>query len=206
MKLTAAHAHLVRLGAPTLTTNDAAAALGISGTYANKVLARLAEAGHVVRLARGRWAFPDRLEPFALPEALTAPSPAYVSLLSALHHHEMIEQIPAAVFAVTIGTPREYETPLGTVSVHHVTPSFFFGYDQRGKGPKIATPEKALIDTLYFRQARSRRFRSLPELDLPRRFSRTTARSFTERIASPSRRSLVRTLLEEILAGSHVRS
>ena len=32
----------------------------------------LAAAGHVVRLARGRWATSDRIDPFALPELLTA--------------------------------------------------------------------------------------------------------------------------------------
>ena len=38
-------------------------------------------------------------------------------------------------------------------------------------GVKIASPEKALLDALYLRPARSRLFRALPELELPRTFS-----------------------------------
>jgi predicted transcriptional regulator of viral defense system len=36
-----------------------------------------------------------------LPELISAPWPAYVSLQSALHHHGVIEQIPSVIYAVT---------------------------------------------------------------------------------------------------------
>jgi predicted transcriptional regulator of viral defense system len=204
VKLTDAHARLRELGAPTFTTNDAAALLRIEGSHATKVLCRLAETGHVVRLARGRWALGDELDRFALPEALTAPTPSYVSLFSALHHHGLIEQIPAAVYAVTLAPSRDVRTPLGTVSLHRVAPSFFFGFEQRGTGPKIAVPEKGLVDFLYLGPARSRRFRALPELELPRSFSGRRAREMARRIESRSRRSYVLSKLDRILenAGS----
>jgi hypothetical protein len=104
-------------------------------------------------------------------------------------------------FAVTLGTTRRYETPLGSVSLHRVAPSFFFGLEQRGLGPKIAVPEKALVDTLYLRPARSRRFRALPELEIPRGFSMVRARKMARRIASPGRRALVLRLLWEVAGG-----
>lgn len=199
MKLTEAHAHIRELRAPAFTTNDAAALLGIEGSHATKVLSRLAETGHVIRLARGRWALPDLLERFALPEALTAPTPSYVSLQSALHHHGLIEQIPAAVFAVTLAPSRNVDTPLGRVSLHHVVPTFFFGFEQKAGGPKIATPEKALVDYLYLGPARSRRFRALPEIELPAGFSKRRAQQMVARIASASRRSHVGERLRQIL-------
>lgn len=87
------------------------------------------------------------MEPLALPEYLTNPFPSYVSLQSALYYHGMISQIPTIVFAVSISRTKKYETPLGVVSVHHVNPSFFFGFKSMGSRiAKMATPEKALID------------------------------------------------------------
>lgn len=200
MRMTEADARLRSLGTPTFTTADAAAALDLGRGHAAKVLARLSETGHLVRLARGRWALPDRTQPFMLPEALTAPKPSYVSLHSALHHHGMIEQIPAAVYAATLGPTRRVVTPLGEVSLHQLTPGFFFGYETVPRtGVKLAVPEKALLDLLYLTPARSRLFRALPELELPRTFSVRRARSMIDRIGSPARRTLVERHLDDAL-------
>ena len=77
---------------PAFSTNDAAACLRIPPKQASVVLGRLAKAGQLDSLYRGRWAFRGRLHPFAVPEVLTRPTPSYVSLQSALHHHAMIER------------------------------------------------------------------------------------------------------------------
>ena len=197
MKLTEAHRRLLQLRSAFFTTNEAAAVLRVEGAHATKILSRLAETEHVVRLIRGRWAFPERVDPMALPEALTAPTPAYVSLFSALYHHSMIEQIPTTIYAMTLAPTRRVRTPLAAVSLHQVVPSFFFGFETTREGTKIATPEKALLDVLYLYPARSRKFRALPELHLPSTFSRSRAREMVKTIESPQRRALVKERLEE---------
>ncbi len=53
---------------------------------------------------------------FALPELISAPYPAYVSMQSAFFHRGLIEQVPAVVYAATLGKPRRINTPLGTIS------------------------------------------------------------------------------------------
>jgi predicted transcriptional regulator of viral defense system len=199
MRLVDVLAQLQKTDLPIFRTSDAAACLGIEITHASKLLARLAASGHVARLGRGRWGFRERIDSFALPEYLTAPYPSYVSLQSALYHHGMISQIPSVLYAVSITRTKTYRTPLGTVSVHHIDPSFFFGYQSAGKGPgKIATPEKALVDFLYLRPARTRLFRALPELELPRGFNVSEARKIIRRIRLPRRRNYVSRLFEEI--------
>jgi len=51
---------------------------------------------------------------------------------------------------------------------------------------RIATPEKALLDTLYVSTRKGRRFRSLPELDLSRRrFRRTRFAALVRNIDNP---------------------
>jgi len=199
MRLVDVLAKLQKTDWPVFRTSDAAAFLAIEITHASTLLARLAASGHVARLGRGRWGFRERIDPFALPEYLTAPYPSYVSLQSALYHHGMISQIPSVLYAVSITRTKTYRTPLGTVSVHHVDPSFFFGYESSGKSPgKIATPEKALVDFLYLHPARTRLFRALPELEFPRDFSLHEGRRIIRRIRSVRRRSHVNRLFEKI--------
>jgi predicted transcriptional regulator of viral defense system len=191
---------LLRRLAPTFTTKEAAGALHVDPRHASVVLSRLSRSEHVERLAQGRWLFPGRLEPFAVPEALTRPIPSYVSLQSALYHHGMIEQIPDVVYAVSLGPTRRVTTSVATVSLHRVGPDFFFGFERTLRaGVSIAVPEKALLDFFYLRPARSRMFRALPELEIPRHFSVRRAKSMLNRIRSEKRRTLVRRLLEETL-------
>jgi predicted transcriptional regulator of viral defense system len=203
VRLIGALATLAAMPAAVFDTADAAAALDINTAHASTVLARLTATHHIVRLRRGVWAFRDRVDPLALPEYLTSPSPSYVSLQSALYLHGMIDQVPAVTYAVSLARTRRYTTPLGTVSIHHVAPDFFFGFEHAGtSGGRLATPEKALIDVLYLAPAKSRLFRALPELELPARFSPRRARAMVARIGSDRRRAMVSRALDAILLGT----
>ena len=130
MTLVNALSVLAAMSNPVFETRDAAARLGIAPAHASTILARLAAARHIVRLRRGVWAFADGVDPLALPEHLTSPLPSYVSLQTALYLHGMISQVPAVTYAVSLARTRRFTTPLGTVSIHHVAPSFFFGFEE----------------------------------------------------------------------------
>ena len=201
MRLVDVLSTLASLDAPVFTTREAAARLRVPVGHASVSLARLGAAGQLVRLRRGVWALPMRVDPLALPECLTAPFPAYVSLQSALYLHGMVSQIPAVTYAVTLARTRRFVTPLGTVSLHHIQPALFFGYEDAGwAGGRLATPEKALVDFLYLTPARSRLFRALPELEWPKAFKPSVARSIVRRIEPASRRGAVARRLEALLA------
>lgn len=201
MKLVDVHTKLLGMKVAVFLTSDAAACLNINNAHASKLLSRLSIAEHIVHLSRGLWAFKDRVDLLALPEYLTTPFPSYISLQSALYHHDMISQIPAITYAVSIGRTKRYETPLGIVSVHHIQPSFFFGFESIGKGiAKIALPEKAIIDFLYLSPSKSNLFKALPELEFPKSFTVKRARSIINRIRSTRRKNLVNRLFEELLS------
>jgi len=204
MTLLGVLAAIEAMDAPCFTTSDLAARLGITPGHASVSLRRLAAAGHVLRLRHAVWALPNRVDRLALPECLTAPFPAYVSLQSALYVHGMISQVPAVTYAVTLARTRRLTTPLGTVSLHHVQPGFFFGFEsQAPSGGRLATPEKALVDFLYLTPARSLLFRALPELALPEAFKPAIARAIVQRISSAPRRALVSRKLETLLRARH---
>jgi predicted transcriptional regulator of viral defense system len=200
MRLVDVHARLLQMKTPVFRTSDAAACLSIGNAHASKLAERLAAAGHMTRLGRGLWGFKNLVEPLTLPEYLTYPYPSYVSLQTAMYYHGLISQIPAVIYAVSISRTKRYETPLGSVSVHHIHPSFFFGFESTGKGPlKMATMEKALIDVLYLSPARSQLFRAFPEVEFPKGFKVHAARKIIGQIRSLRRRSLVSRLFEGMM-------
>ena len=202
MTLLDALSRIASMDAMVFSTSDVAARLQVRGGHASTVLARLASSGQLVRLRRGVWTLPGRVDPLALPEYLTSPFPAYVSLQSALYLHGMISQMPAVTYAVSLARTRRFATPLGAVSVHHVQPTFFFGFEDAGRsGGRLATLEKAVVDFLYLAPARSKLFRALPELEWPKRFSVRAARAIVKRIEPVRRRTLVSRALERLLEG-----
>jgi predicted transcriptional regulator of viral defense system len=161
-------------------------------------LERLEKAGRFVRIMRGKWATTTTVDPLLLPEYLTMPYPAYISLQSALFFHGMISQIPHTVYAVSLARTRQYQTPFGTISMHHIQPDFFFGFEMINQ-IKIATPEKALIDTLYFSPAKSHLFASLPEIELIKSFNPKKALRIADKIISARTRTLVKMKLASLI-------
>lgn len=183
-------------GMAAFETSDASALLGLASSHASRMLERLSDAGQVIRLKRGVWAFPDRIEPLQIPDHLTAPLPCYISLQSALFYHGLISQIPNVVYAVSTARTRRWTTPLATVSIHHLNPGFFFGFETAGNGAiPMATPEKAVLDCLYLSSAKSRLFARLPELDLHEGFDIDKAHHLLDQVPSPGLRKTLRARL-----------
>jgi predicted transcriptional regulator of viral defense system len=192
-------ARLQRLRKPVFTTAEASLHLGLSRSAASHALARLARARLLLPLRRGLWSLDLEIDPLLLPEYLTAPSPAYVSLQTALQLHGLITQIPRVVFVASLATTRTIRTRVADFSVHRLGPSFFGGFETTAKGVRLATAEKALLDTLYLAPGRSRLFAALPEIEIPGRFDRAEARRWVKKIRSTPRRRLVESRLATLL-------
>jgi predicted transcriptional regulator of viral defense system len=206
---TTALSTLRKLGVPVIGTSDAAAVLGLRTAAASQTLTRLAEAGLLRRLCHGSWWLEESLDPLRLPEYLTAPYPAYVSLQTALHRRGLIEQIPEVTYAVSLARTQRILTTAGTVSVHQLAPEVYGGFEETAHGAKIATAEKALFDVAYLSAGRSRLFTSLPELELPPTFRRRELAHWLAKIPSVRARTITARKLDELLAsdrGARVRA
>jgi len=202
-RYTDAYADLLRMQRPVLETREAAVRLGLSTSAASQLLRRLERSGLMCRVRRGLWAFGPNLDPFTLPPYLTAPFPAYVSFWSALARHGMIEQIPRQVYAASLGRTQRISTSVGDFSIHHLAPELFGGYRQTDDGGQLATPEKALFDTIYLLTPRGGEIR-LPELELTENFAAAELQSWTARITDPRMRTLVgRGLNAAIMTAKH---
>jgi predicted transcriptional regulator of viral defense system len=84
-------------------------------------------------------------------------APSYISLEFALAYYHLI---PEAIYTVTSVTTRPTRTIVAagtTFAYHHLKSSAFTGYAPVPLGAEtalIATPEKAVVDYLYFAQLR----------------------------------------------------
>lgn len=198
MKPASAYGDLLRLNRAVVTTREAAARWRTEQGTAGRRLRTMEEAGFVRRLRRGLWALDPDIEAFVIPPYLTAPFPAYVSLWSALSHHDMIEQIPRQISVASLARTQRITTTVATYAIHHLASGVFGGYQGSEETGYLATPEKALFDTVYVRAAAgSRAF--FPELSLPPTFSGAEMKQWTDRIGSPRLRTLVSRRLRETL-------
>jgi len=152
------------------TTREFALRSGTSLSAASHRLGRLERSGPLQRVTRGLWANPKHpyFTPLAVVPRLLGSEQGYVSFLSALHRHGILSQIPAAIQIATTGHPRALETPIGRFEFMRLSPGLMregIVWSEVRCAYRIATAEKALLDTLYLSTRRGRRFASLPELD-----------------------------------------
>jgi len=202
MRLLDVEQRLLVLNQPVLQTRDVSACLNIPNAQASKILDRLVKAGRFVRLMRGKWATTKQLDPLILPEYLTAPFPSYISLQTALFYHGMISQIPHTIYAVSLARTNQYSTSFGNISIHHLQPDFFFGFEIVNHF-KLASMEKALIDTLYLTPAKSKLFKTLPEIEFPASFSIKKTNAIINKITSMRIKTIVQKRLDKLLSQNH---
>lgn len=200
MNLLIAYKHLQRL-APLFKTAEAAMELGVTRNNAAAILSRLAQHEMIIHLARGRWAYSDSVDPLLVPSFLVDPMIAYASLYTALYYHDMIEQIPSTIYAISVCKTKVFETPLGCFSIHGINPDLFTGYQLFGDHDVLmATPEKALFDTFYLAPAKSNLFKRLTELELPEDFHFGHIEEWLQLVNNKSRRRMIDNKINQLAA------
>ena len=143
-----------KLGRPIFTSHELATISGKSASTIVQSLNRLARQGLLAKIYRGVWAEagPRALSPFEVIAHLFPRQRVYVSFISALHLHGILEQIPQVITLASTSHSSTICTKAGVFSIHQIAPAFFDGFDwYKGDGSfLIAEPEKALADYLHF--------------------------------------------------------
>jgi len=123
-------------------------------------IARMVKQGELLRLKNGFFLIASRFRKKAdypyeqIANLLYGPS--YISLEWALSFYGFIPERVSVVTSVTIGSNKEFSTPIGTFTYIHLSRSrYSIGINHKeieGQlgGFLIATPEKALADWLFF--------------------------------------------------------
>jgi predicted transcriptional regulator of viral defense system len=123
-------------------------------------LSRWIRSGRIYQLRRGLYALAppyQKVKPHPFVVANLLQRASYVSLQSALAFHGLIPEIVYVTLSATTGRPERRETVLGIFEFRHIRRELLHGYNmmdlqnsQPGQQALVATPEKALLDLLYF--------------------------------------------------------
>ena len=119
-------------------------------------LSRWTESEKLLRLTRGVYLLARQYrirEPALEFVANVIVRPSFVSLEYALAFHGMIPEAARLVTSVTTSRPRIYKTSIGEFDYRHLGRERFFGYQSYSVSNGeawVATPERALLDVVYF--------------------------------------------------------
>ena len=195
-------AFIRKMRRPVFTTHELTAISGKSASTVAHSLTRLVKQGLLMKIYRGVWAEPGprSISPFEIILYLFPRQRVYVSFITALHLHGIVEQIPQVITLASTAHTSTLRTKAGVFSVHQISPALFDGFDwYKGEGSfLIAEPEKALLDSLYLSSRKKKQFGSFPELDFPPEFSFKKAVRWAERIPEKKIRLYVLEKLREL--------
>ncbi|MDA0771856.1 MAG: hypothetical protein O3C63_02825 [Cyanobacteria bacterium] len=114
--------------------------------------------GYLIRLKQGLYTLRDKDRTTQLSTTYLANqiySPSYISLEYALQFYNFIPERVHEITSVTTKKTAEYTNKMGRFSYAHIKTDIFTDYisynDSYGFKYLIASPEKALIDFIYFR-------------------------------------------------------
>lgn len=122
---------------------------------ANVFLTRALERGYITRLTRGVYINSRmKAEPSLEEAACFVRTPSYISAEWALHLHGVIIQAPSVCTVVTlstaVGVTRNLLWRGVTIEYSHISDRLYSGFEMK-EGYNLATPEKALLDCVYYR-------------------------------------------------------
>jgi predicted transcriptional regulator of viral defense system len=165
------HKYSILQSNPIFTTRDFAIQSKISTSAAARLLSRIASEKEVIRVTRGLWIYAkeNEVHPFSITPYLLGNEHGYISLLTALHIHGVLSQIPTRTQVVTTAHSRVVKTKLGVYEFFQMKPEMMLDgvvWSDTKLPFRMATPEKALLDVFYLSTRKGKRFASLPELDL----------------------------------------
>jgi len=188
---------------PVFSTQDVTRITGLQRSNTSRDLARMASEGLITRIRRGLWAVsghPDFSPLAVVPHLFDGEQTGYVSVLSALSLHGLIEQIPRRVHVISQKQRPRLETPVGTFEFHRISENLFGGFSPYGSLGlfDIASPEKALFDTFYVSARRGKRYSHLPEVTIDPGFSEKDVDDWIGRIGDPRLRSAVSSRWEKL--------
>lgn len=161
-------------------------------------LAQYVRRGYLRRLRRGLYLLNDGPRPHPWVIASRLKPGAIISLEAVLGEAGIIPETPLAVTALTEKRGGSYVLPqLGTFIFRHLDPAYLFGWSLADYPPysvRVAYPEKALLDLLWFhrREKEPASYLEGLRLSFPKTFSWLRWRSLARQFQDPRLQEMAR--------------
>ena len=145
--------HIKKKGIKLFLSRDVGHFLGRSKVATTFLIHRIKKQGYIESVRRGLYKLADE----HIPEVYLANKiyePSYISLEFALSYHGIIPETVYEITSITTKATRRFETLGREYSYRRIKKAAFTGYTiekQKGLGFRIADPEKAFVDALYYR-------------------------------------------------------
>lgn len=143
-------------GLPVIEAETALA--GVPNSVPLKVqISRWEKAGKLIQAKRGVYLFAQvyRKTPVFWPYlASVLKKPSYISFEKALEYYDLIPEAVWEYCSVTTKMPAKFYSKEGRFTYRHIKQDLFWGYvsaTMHGQTGFIASPEKALLDLIYFK-------------------------------------------------------
>jgi len=128
--------------------------------YPKDKITKLLRDKYIIKLKRGFYIKNDESNSYISKEIIAnlLYGPSYISLEYALSFYNMIPERVSSVTSITTKKRKEYRTGAGTFLYYKISRNYFplgvlWKRQSDSRGYFIASPEKALIDKLYFDEA-----------------------------------------------------
>jgi predicted transcriptional regulator of viral defense system len=145
------------IGEEPIFTSSLLMAGNISASSVRQQISRWVSEDKILQIKRGLYAIarPYRNKeshPFLIANMIKKAS--YISLQSAMEYYDIIPEYAPNITSVTTGRPEEINIKPGKFIFKHLKKNLFWGYTEKeivkGTSIFISTPEKALLDLIYF--------------------------------------------------------
>ena len=180
------------------TIKDAAKIMNKSSKYASKILS---SNKYVKRIERGKYYINNGNQIDLYEIASNIVYPSYISLFSAFEYYSITNQIIKKYSVISIKRHRNIELEKNLIEFNFIKREKFFGY-KRINNIYIATPEKAFIDSIYYKN---------PEFSYVEESFNRAMRSklidvkklieYAERMSSPALKNKVTLLIKNYRSG-----
>lgn len=130
------------------TPRDIRRFLNISDQNTYRILGRMKDKGLVKSLQRGSYILQETYEEKDVYEIISQLiDSGYIAFWSALHFHNLTEQVPRKVFVASTRQKRPLEVQGQEVVFVRISESVFYGYERDGD-VLVSDPEKTIVDCL----------------------------------------------------------
>ncbi|MFP4051031.1 MAG: hypothetical protein ACLFVB_04750 [Thermoplasmata archaeon] len=130
------------------TPKDVGRFLDISKQNVYRIIGNMKEKDIIKSIERGKYILTEQWNELDIYEIVPEIfKPSYIAFWSAMHYHDMTNQVPRTVFLIT--TKRKRSLTIQSQKIRYITvkKEFFFGYERYAK-VIVSDREKTIIDSL----------------------------------------------------------